>query len=76
MKKFLKENIVEIIFILITFMFIPISIIIVENSENIGMTEEQKNCKHEFVVTSEYSPLSKTNYRVVSRCIKCGYVER
>ena len=33
-------------------------------------------CNHEFVTTSEFSLLSRNGYRVVSKCIKCGYTVR
>ena len=38
------------------------------------MTEEQKNCNHEFVTTSEFTLYGRNGYKVVSKCIKCGYV--
>ena len=42
------------------------------NYQNIDNTQQQ--CQHEFVTTSQYSIFSRSGYKIVSKCTKCGYV--
>ena len=66
-----KELLIWLMISLLLFVLIMAIAIIGTRPEE--MTEEQKNCEHEFVTTSEFIG-GKARYRVVSKCVKCGYV--
>ena len=67
------ELCIYLIFFIALFVFV-IAIVMNAGSRPKEMTEEQKNCNHEFVTTSEFTMYGRNGYKVVSKCIKCGYV--
>ena len=70
----MKEHIVEISICIIMIVFAIIGGFIIKSFIPNKETEQAEECEHEWVVTSEFSLLSQTHYRTVSKCIKCGKV--
>lgn len=72
----MKEHIIEISACIIIIASAIIGGFIIKSFITNEKIEQVEECEHEWVVTSEFSLLSKTGYRTVSKCIKCGKVIR